>query len=88
MPQLTQPQMLAVAAVLAVVFWPKIKAYVEQMSHVPAAGKPKTSAAGAGRSPLVIELLDTQDAVRPINAKAADLIGQAAMLLIGGSPTK
>ena len=89
MPQLTQPQMLAVAAVIAVVFWPKIKAYVEQqMSHAPAAVKPKTSAAGAGRSSLITEVLDMQDAVRGINPKAADLLGQAAMILIGGGPTK
>ena len=88
MPQLTQPQMLAIAAVLAVVFWPKIKAALEKMQTVPAVGKPKTPAAGTGRSPIVIELLDTQDAVRPINAKAADLIGQAVTMLIGGGPTK
>jgi len=86
-PQLTPPQMLAVAAVIAVVFWPKIRAYVESHNLVPAAGKPKP-AAGTGRSPLVVELLDTQDAVRAINPRAADLIGQAAVLLIGGGPTK
>lgn len=86
MPQLTTPQMLAVAAVIAVVFWPKLKAMLEALPR-PAAGKPKP-AAGSGRSPLVVELLDMQDAVRPINPKAADLLGQAAVMLIGGSPTK
>jgi len=79
--------MVAVAAVAAVALWPQIKTAVGNLHLVPAAGKPKP-AAGTGRSPMVVELLDLQDAVRPINAKAADLIGQAAVLLIGGGPTK
>lgn len=84
--QLTPTQMAAVAAVAAVAFWPQIKAAIGKLPTVPATGKPKP-AAGTGRSPLVGELLDMQDAVRPLNAKAADLIGQAAVMLIGG-PTK
>ena len=85
MPQLTLPQMLAIAAALAVVFWPQVK---DVLARIPAAGGPKTAAGPGRRSPLVVELLDMQDAVKAINPRAADLLGQAAVLLIGGGPTK
>lgn len=85
MPQLTLPQMLAIAAALAVVFWPQIK---EVLARVPAAGVPKPAAGPGRRSPLVVQLLDMQDAVRAINPRAADLLGQAAVLMIGGGPSK
>lgn len=81
--QLTPLQWGAVVAAAVAIAWPRIAPHLTRLV-APAAGAPRPAA--GGRPSIIVDVLNLQDAARREgNTRAADLLGQAAVALIGAA---